>query len=330
MGRLRFSRHTPLISDSADELASVIAAESARTYDYLVGQRLVGISSPLTTLVLAHPAHFDTIRSQLHGSAASPLRFVDLAALGEACKLTSKPRDSRSTDLWLHLLVRHPPRDQFAPSDDRRSYRLARVGSGLRAAAIATLTISLGFAGASILQTRKDSLRGEELAAHIAIDERQLQQYVAALPTGPISTERLRALASQDRNLAQRSAAPELLLRRLAEMLTQVPDVQLERLTWRVTDKLSAVMADNKLPASAQGYVVIEALTTLPPHLLTDSAGLRSAADRLLKSVDGKDGVVAGTSDPRVAAGSSRALRGGTLPGTADPLHFGFWVVHGL
>lgn len=329
-GRLRFSRLTPLMSDSSDDLASVVAAESGRTHKYLVGQRLVASDSPLPVLVLAHPAHFDAIRALLPGSAASPVRCVDLAALGESCKLPDKLDDSRSLELWLHLLVRYPPRDQFASCEDRRFYQLGKVGLGLRAAAVAALIISLAFAGASILQARNDSSRAEQLAADIAIDERQLQQSVATLPAGAISTERLRVLASRVGILERRSDAPEHLLRQLADTLTQVPDIQLERLTWRMASTLDAAMADSKLPASDQGYVVMEAQAALPSRPTGDGDDPRSAIDRLLASAAGRDGMAAGTSDPGIAVDSTRGLRGGTQPGTADPLHFSFWLVRAL
>jgi hypothetical protein len=331
-GRLRFSRHTPLVSNSADELGRVCAAETGRTYNYLVGQRMVGGDSPLPILVVAHPAHFDAIRAQLPDSVTAPVRCIDLTALAQSCKLLAKPRDSRSLELWLHLLVRHRPRDQFAPREDRRFYQLGRVALGLRAAAVGALAVALGIASASVMQAQRSSSRAEELAAGIAIDQQRLQRSVAALPTGPIGTERLRALAGRARLLTRRSAGPEELLRRLGGALTRVPEIELTHLEWRLANVLDADMANDKSLESAgvDGYAVVQAKAALPPALTGDRQTQTAVIDRFLATATADGHVHARAIGLPLDTDSAQTIRGGEAAEPASSPHFTFWLVQRL
>jgi hypothetical protein len=330
LGQLRFSRKAPLPSASNDALASVVATESARTYNYLLGQRLLDSESPMPMLVLAHPAHFEAILAKLSSSSASPVRCIDLISFAKACRLANKLVDSNSLELWLHLLIRRPPRDQFASCDDRRRYRLGKFRLGLAATAIVILAVCLTVAGTSLLQAQQNSQDAEKLASTLVLNERELQRQLATLPSSPIGTERLQALALRSNTMARRGNVPEQLLRRLADSLTEVPEIQLGQLTWRLGGTLNAATGDGKLPPSEHGYVIIEAQATLPPQFATDDRGLRSVTDRLRAAIASKDGVAAGTTDPRTTVDSTRTLRGGTQSEPAESLHFGFWLAQAL
>jgi hypothetical protein len=236
-GNLRFSRLSPLQGSGTREIASVCAAEAAKTYQYLAGQRLVPRGKAMPVLVLAPAARLGALAAACPNGEELRFEFVDLEAAARACGVRSSPPQPFSDELFLEILVRKPPRVQFAGPSERRYHRLwetrfAVVGS----AAVVLLACLLFAAGQAyeLVALRRATAATQALTEAEAGRHRTMTE---ALPQTPASVGTMRSVLARYETLEKRSASMEELMRRIAAALDRSPAVEIERIDWSLTSR---------------------------------------------------------------------------------------------
>ncbi|MBI4986002.1 MAG: hypothetical protein HZC24_11870 [Rhodocyclales bacterium] len=281
-GRLCLSRLTPWEADVAAPTLCRREAQTVRAY--LVGQRLLAADAPLPVQVL--------------GPAPAPdgdgLRFESIDRLG-GLLLPTTDADA----LFVGLLLRRPPRRQFAPPPARRWFRLRQIrrtllGGGLAFCAGCLLLAALQL---PVIQQLRDDAAQLQLRNVAAAQAYRAAQ--AALPPLALAPDRLRALVARRDELVRAAPGPAPLLQQLGAVLNDFPEIELERLQWRNVDRL------DDAPAGRHALVAIDAVlpTGMAPREQLDlverfAARLRAAPElqvRLLK--------------PPFAAASDQTLR---------------------
>jgi hypothetical protein len=286
-GQLRFSRLSPIVTDAKEQIAQACATETTKILQYLTGQRMIARDAALPTLILAHPADFATIGDRCQNSDKEAFQLLDLVALCKQHGLGKPPGDSRAETLFLHALVRRPPRQQFAPVEDRHFYRLWQARFGLRAAAAGILAVCMLVALGGALRFYQLSDKREDLATQIEIGHHQYDSVLAGLPKMPLSPDVLRAVTNRSDLLALRSQGLEPALQHLSHGLDQVPKVELTSLDWRLADR-----PDGSDAASAAGknatdgsYVLVDVRAQLPLSMVGDYRAQIEVVDRLVAAL---------------------------------------------
>ncbi len=307
-GQPRLSRLTRVRSDSPEEVATAVAAESAKSYQYLLAQRTIDPGAALTTVVLLHPHDLANYRGHCADSDQIRYVFADLCSAAKEHGLRTLPRDSCSETLFLHLMIRKPPRAQYASAALRRGYQMWRLGLAATGAGAAILVGSALVAGTL---THEYLRLDEHIAALRVQSARDRQRFEAArrrLPPLPADIVRLRATVERYDRLARQAATLEPMLLRISRALDAVPGVRVERIDWRASDT-----------EGRPGSVVAELVAWLPaelanePRAQLDAIGRFGAALRLDRTV-----TVSSLALP-VDIGSSHSLRGGgELEGGTD------------
>lgn len=259
-GRLRFSRLSPLTATGVDEVARACASESARIYQYL-SQRLIARATLLPVAVLVHPAARDVFAAACVDSDDLHFEFIDLVAAAKACGLNTVPRDSSADPLFVHLLARQPPREQFAPPAERRMYRLWQTRFALKASGAVAMFACLLLAANELVETAGLRRQTETVLDQARADEQRYAEVMRSLPPMPTTLENLRAVMSRYDALERRSAAPREMLTRISEALEESPQVELERIEWslstRPEDSGAAVdLRRGAMPAADSGQTM--------------------------------------------------------------------------
>lgn len=234
-GQIKFSRLTPMLATDAQEIAAGCAAEAAKIYQYLLGQRLLARGVPLPVIALVHPAQMGAFLDQCKNSEDLQIDLHDLHSACKACGLKTLPRDSRSESLFLHLLAQSPPRDQFAPPAERRFFRLWQIRSVLWKAGFVGLVGCLLYVGHQLVNAFESRSGTESMLQQAEADQQRYAAIQKAFPPMPTSTENLRAVINRYEELEKRSASPELLLLAVSRALGESPRVDLERLQWQLS-----------------------------------------------------------------------------------------------
>jgi hypothetical protein len=130
-GRVTFSRLTPLVTGSTEEMALTCAGEAEKMYQYVTGQRLIGRSGQMTTHVLVHPAQMSVFRDICVDTESIHFQFTDLVEASSRLGLKTPPPSTLAETLFLHVLARKPPRrpQPTAPATRRCCSRCRRLRS---------------------------------------------------------------------------------------------------------------------------------------------------------------------------------------------------------
>jgi hypothetical protein len=286
-GKLQFSRLTVLATGSQEEAAIACAVEAEKIYQYLTGQRMLPHNAPLKIQVLAHPGQFGTIRAHCRSSAELNFEYLDLLLEAKKSRLKTEPTDSRCELLLLHEVARRPPAVQFAPPAERHFFRLWQIRFGLTAAAALVFSSCLIYAGKQYYSTHSLNQDTQELQADARADQARYEAELKALPQLPISTEDVRELVNRFEELARRSPLLETTLIPLSRALDATPGIEIQRIDWKLSDKLpvstaqvSGAYKQPPLTVSGSYFVVAEVDAQLPVALLNDHRAMLELINR--------------------------------------------------
>lgn len=313
-GQLRFSRLSPLAGSSIYELASACATESVKIYQYLVGQRLIARGMALPTLVMVHPAHRAAFAERCRDSEELRFELLDLHAVGRHCGLKSLPPDSFSDALFMHLLVRRPPAQQFAPAAERRFFRLWQARSAILGGGAAVLAACLLWAGARFYeatQLREDTSASR---AQALTDQHRYQALMEGLPAATASLEELRAVEARFLQMERRSAPVSALLGRISRALDDSPRIRLERIEWSLGTGTAAAAAAPPTPSAAEGTAPMHAAALLSGTLDAeplDQRGMIESVNAFVTHLRAQAGLEVTVTRMPVEIESGRSLRGG-------------------
>ena len=291
-GRVTFSRLTPLVTGTTEEMALTCAGEAERMYQYVTGQRLIGRADQMTTHVLVHPAQIAVFREICIDTDTIRFQFTDLLEASSRLGLKTPPQSTLAEALFLHVLARKPPREQFAPAADRHFFRLAQIRLGLRAAGATIFTACLLFAGRHAIETQMIGARNAETAAVTNAERDRYDAILRALPKIPISNDDLRALTGRYERILRQAHGPEPMYVAISQALQESPRVELTRLDWALGGKGGFATLPGAAPSPlAAGTVpppptspadVVESVelhAQLPLGLATDPRAQRAAVE---------------------------------------------------
>ena len=234
-GRLRFSRLSPIAATGAAEIAAGCAAEAAKIYQYLLGQRLVVRGTPLPVHALVHPAQTGIFMEHCKNTEELQVTLHDLHAACKLLKLKTLPQDSHSESLYLHLLAQNPPREQFAPPPERRFWRLWQIRSWLLKGGALALLGCLLFAGHELVNVFETRSAAEGQLQQAATDQERYAAIQKTFPPMPASTDNLRAVINRFEDLEKRTAPIETTYLAISRALGEAPRVDVERIQWQLS-----------------------------------------------------------------------------------------------
>jgi hypothetical protein len=234
-GRLRFARLERMVDMVPEALAAFVRTETGRLAQYLSTLRVLPREGPPVQVIVLAPAGQRPAFERALVSDAR-LSFVTLDAADAARKVGVKgaPAGTGAEQLYLHLAVKRPPREQFARREDRRSYFIWQLQRGLVAAGALGLAACALYAGAIWVDAY--GMRGEtrDLRAETQQTTQQYQRITSAFPVTQTTTDNLRATVNEFRNIARRTAAPREALVYLSSVMNDFPQIELDAVTWRL------------------------------------------------------------------------------------------------
>ncbi|HUW38337.1 MAG TPA: hypothetical protein VMV91_13515 [Rhodocyclaceae bacterium] len=304
-GQPRLSRLTRLSTGSPQEAAAVAAAESAKIYQYLIAQRIIDPGEVLTTVVLIHPRQLAEYRGRCIDTGEIRYIFADLCAAAKKRGLKTPPQDSCSEAMFLHSMIRRPPRAQFAPAPLRRSYQLWRLSLALTGLSAAILIGSVLVAGVQLFEYRRLDEEIGQLRALAASDGQRFAAARQRSPSLPIDDGRQRAVVERLDRLDRQAATLEPMFQRISRALEAVPGVSIERIDWSVNDSA----AEGK-----PGGVITEMVARLPAELASDPRAQLDAIGRFSAVLRLDQAVAVSSLALPLEIGSSHSLKGGSEP----------------
>lgn len=239
-GKLRFSRLAAVSETTADGHASHVLTEIERTRRYLDSQRSGAAGDRLDIRVLSHGAPLDALRRALERDAGGELRprceLVDVATVARGLGMRRWDGGPTADRLFVHLLARRPPPNQYATPDQTRGSAVLRTRLALRAASAVLVAGACLFGGALALEGAAANSHARSLALHAALYEHRYDEALAALPSAPSEPDELERVVQAARTLNRRRANPVDVLATVSTALADFPPVRIDSLSWRASD----------------------------------------------------------------------------------------------
>lgn len=219
-GALHFSRSTP-----HPEPLAAAGSEVSQLLRYLRSQKTLPAQASPQLILISPSAPGPEITASLDGISEHPLHHLSPQQLaGQPCP------DLASLFIQLALDARRAP--DLRPTSLCRARQHQQLGQALGLGAGLALVSCLSYAA----QTYWSSLDLDEEAARLQQQTQALEQQartrLSQRPARHLSPEQLGRLEALDQRLHTRQQPPRPLLERVAEVLGQHPEFQLQQLEW--------------------------------------------------------------------------------------------------
>ena len=251
-GRLRFARLERIAEVAPDVLAAFVRAETLRLVQYLSTLRTLPRDGPPIQVLVVAPAAQRAALEQVLVSD-SRLTFQTIATDEAARKVGIKrpAGDLPGEHLFLHLAVKHPPRDQFAKVEDRRSFFLWKLQRAILGAGAAGFLVCAVYAAALgfDLFGLKEQVSSQQRESAEATG--QYQRITASFPVTQTTTDNLKATVVEFTRIATQSASPEPALIYLSQVVEKFPQMDIESVVWRVSKPAAEAAAAKAAGAPA-------------------------------------------------------------------------------
>jgi len=233
-GQPLFSRMAPLPDSSIAGIASRLAAEATKLHQYLAGQRLIRRSETMPVFVLAHPQAVASIRQACVDTGSLGFEIIDSHQAARRLDLKTLPSDSSSELLFLHLLATAPPRQQFAAESHRHDYRISQLRYALIGFAAVALLGGTLFAARQLYGAYSLHQEAETLTANETDLSWRYREISATFPQLGIDNDTLRRITSRRGELLRQQRTPDAAYRLVSRAMSEMPNVHLETLDWRL------------------------------------------------------------------------------------------------
>lgn len=263
-GQMQFSRLSQLGTRTAHDIATTCNTEAAKTYQYLVGQRQIKRGIPLSAIITAHDDLAETLANQCRNTADIQFDVIALGAIAKSSGLKNALSESTADLLLAHQLMARPPRQQFAPAEERRLYRLWQIRFALNGTALAILFAALLLGSRFALQWYELTQNSSTLQQQAAIDNQRYQSLLASLPKIALSPQDLRTAIAGFDELEKRAGGFEQLLSHLGTALDTMPTIELQRLEWMLSPSFETKVGAGGTAAASPAFARNPAQETKP------------------------------------------------------------------
>jgi hypothetical protein len=262
-GRLRFARLERVADMSAQSLALFVRSETQRLAQYLTTLRaLPREGAPIQVLVVTPAGQKAAFAQVLVSDARLAFHAVDTSEAAVAVGLRALPESTLGEALYLHLLAKRAPREQFGSRADTRRYSIWKIQRGIVAAGALGFAACAMVAGARWLEATsvRDAARAQGEQSQAA--RQQYERITAGFPATQTSTENMRSTVLEFQRIAERSPVPEEAFIHVSQVLQRFPQMELDGLVWTATRTLarppSAPGAPAPKPPAGDGGVQLE------------------------------------------------------------------------
>lgn len=236
-GRIRFSRLGPLEPEEASDanrIADAFDRETTRVYQYLTAMRVLGQGALVDALLIAPPGDKHRVESAGPNLTQINATVVDLSDAARAIGLRRYPAGAGAEVLFLHLLAKHPPREQYAAEGLRQSYRLHQSRVGLVAGGAAICALALIYAGVQLAQLYgvEEQVRADRQRAQTATEA--YGRVTAGFPRLPTTPDNLRVTMEKYALLAKQTASPDRLIVDISRALDAATRIEVDRIEWEI------------------------------------------------------------------------------------------------
>lgn len=228
---LHFSRLTPINANRT--FSETVAAETARTHQYLKSLSLLPSGKALDVHIICHEHDQRDLAKYLQDDVEMRFSYLDIQKLGNRLKSAINFTDSDATPLFLHLLATRPPRSHYAAPEHTHFFQLHQLRRGLLGLSAALAAASLLWSATNIWQGSGLTAGNESLKMQANQLSQQAQQITRDFPNALASATDMKTAVILLRKLGNYSPPPQNILDGLSATLDAFPRIHVDKLSWQ-------------------------------------------------------------------------------------------------
>ncbi len=236
-GRLRFSRLVPLYDDSVEQIAQRMVVEINKTRQFLASTRLLARDEQINIGILAGDDILDAIEHANEELALQHHQYFDLL---EACQLLGVHADGvmqYSDHLFLSVLAKHPPKNQYAPDGFNRHLQLERTRLACLGLAASCAVASLIYSVVDLSSAWQEMQLTSTQEQKTAILNQQYAQVVNSMPPTVGNAHDMKSAVDIEQMIRSNAGQPLPLFRQISVVLDNAPQIRLNLMQWYVADQ---------------------------------------------------------------------------------------------
>ena len=257
---LKFSRLTPLIGyDSVTSAlkdsdflraearersyAEIVAQETAKTQQFLLGTRLLPRGETLNVAILADSEGRRKLEAACPDTIDRTHLFLDPANTLSRFRGKSPAPIALSDSLFLSLLGRNAPAGHYALPEQTRYFRLWQLRIALYVLSAGTVTGGLLLAGSNSLEAVQYYLQTRQLAAEAQAVQAQYQIFIRGMMPTAASPQNMKAAVEIEQMISRNAPSSSPLLGTVSQALNALPQIRIDQLQWQASEKSEAATA---------------------------------------------------------------------------------------
>ena len=338
-GKLRFSRLGPLDAASVtnpDRVAEAFDRETTRVYQYLSAMRVLQKDAPpLETALVAPSGQRERILAAAPRVPQLRVTVVDLDDGARAVGLRGLPPGAGAEALFLHLLAKAPPREQYARENLRGAFRVWQWRNAMVWGSAAAMGGCMLYAGVNLLKVHdlKQEIEADRSQAQLA--GQTYSGVTAKFPPVPTSSDNLRTTMERYGTVVKQTRTPKPLLVDISRALGASPKIELESLRWETTMGLKLPPKEGEARPAAtpapvvpgtgkptEQYETVEVTARVVSTRIDDYRGTMAVVNEFLDSLRKQPGLEVVRTDLPFELGTQKSLTGdvGAVQKSEEPL----------
>ncbi len=233
---VKFSRLTPLLFEEGQTLGALLAAETARTWQYLDSLRYFAPTDKLEVVVLVHPKDRAAVEPSLRDIDQIEYRLLDIEEVAAKLGLKPPPVSSSAEEILTFLFLRRKTENHYASPELRRYASLRNARSAIFTAAVAVLGAGLAYGGWNLGFGLQERERNQETTKRIQAASRELEEINAALPKQGLGGPAMRETVAFYNNSLRAYPTVASFLVPISVVLDRYPKIRLTQVVWQAAD----------------------------------------------------------------------------------------------
>ncbi|MDI1308208.1 MAG: hypothetical protein PSV17_02075 [Methylotenera sp.] len=245
-GRLRMSRLVPNVPAAANQLGYFYLVETEKTRLYLISQRFITRETPLNLVLASIDGSTQNISQGISQEQGIECSDINLSQLTKSLNLPTKLIEQMPELLHMHLLASGHVVDNLAVEALTKEYDFAKLKHNIKLAALLLGMLGIFATSAMLMQGMSYQTALKEATQDTVLQQRRYDEAAKNFPATTISAEDLKAAVELDKTISIYPKSPRRMMQVVSNALEQVPEVQLDRLHWALTNDMNS-KDDDKL-----------------------------------------------------------------------------------
>ena len=250
-GRLRMSRLVPNVPTATNQLGYFYLVETEKTRLYLISQRFISRETPINLVLVSIDGATQHISQGISQEQGIECTDVDLSQFAKNLNLSTSLVQQVPELLHMQLLASGHEVDNLAPETLTKQYQFSRLKKSITIVTLIIGFIGLCAAGLVLKQALDYKSALNQAVQDTTIQQHQYEEVAKNFPVTSISAADLKTAVQLDKSLTSYPKSPRRIMLVVSAAMEQLPEIQLDRLRWALTNDINIKDEDKLIAITA-------------------------------------------------------------------------------